>query len=253
MTKIMAIINVTPDSFSDGGCFQSPAAVVEQAQKLKAAGADILDIGAESTRPGATAVSAEEELTRLEPAVCALLQAGLGPLSIDTYKAEVAAKMLALGASIINDVKGIHVDEKMAAAICDYRAHWILMDDKPFTGITSAVNNMARAVKRARELGVAEEQLLIDPGLGFNKNRMDNLLLTKNLASYRELGLPIVYGPSRKRFLGEITGREVTDRDRATAAVCCWAVTQGADIVRVHDVDALVDAVKIGQAIFDAQ
>jgi len=257
----MGILNVTPDSFSDGGQLSSLEATVAQAQALVRDGADILDIGGESTRPGAEGVDVEEELRRVLPVFEALARQDLGvPLSVDTSKAAVAEAALARGAAMVNDVSALG-DPRMAATVAAHGASLVLMHmrGEPRTMqrgelhyddlIGEIRDHLRRALDMARSAGVSPDRLLVDPGIGFGKTTDHNLTLTRRLGDFRTLGVPIVFGPSRKRFLGELTGREVFDRDRATAAVCALAVAAGADMVRVHDVGAVKDAVTLAAAI----
>jgi len=260
---LMGVINVTPDSFSDGGAYPGVERAVAQAQALVAAGAQILDIGGESTRPGAEGIDAATELERVVPLLEALAQAALPAwISIDTSKAEVAAAALERGARLVNDVTAL-ADPAMAALIARHHAAVILMHmrgeprsmqagDLHYDDVVADVCTfLAEAAGRAVAAGIARDAILLDPGIGFGKTTAHNLQLTAGLAKLVGLGMPVVYGPSRKRFLGEITGRPVADRDRATAAICCAAVLAGAHILRVHDVAAVADAIEVAAALRD--
>lgn len=262
---LMGAINVTPDSFSDGGRFVDVDRAVTHAESLVAAGAAILDIGGESTRPGAAAVTVDEELARVSPVIEALAARQLDvAISVDTSKATVAAAALDRGAVIVNDVTA-GADQDMAPLIADRGAGWILMHmrGEPRTMqagpiqyddvVAEVVAFLEDAVQRAVDAGVARKRLLIDPGIGFGKELAHNLTLTKELQTLTRLGLPVVYGPSRKLFLGEVTGRDVDDRERATAAACALAVLRGASILRIHDVAAVRDAVALATAVRDAR
>lgn len=258
---IMGIVNVTPDSFSDGGQYVDVARAVAHATQLVAAGAGILDVGGESTRPGALPVSPDEELQRVVPVIEALMAAHLGVvLSVDTAKASVARAALRAGATMVNDVTALG-DPAMASVVAEQDASLVLMHmrgeprtmqqgeivyDDVVREVCDALNE---AAQRAQAAGVARSKILVDPGLGFGKTTQHNLLLTQHLSTLVSLSYPVVYGPSRKRFLGEITGRPTDDRDRATAAVCALAVAQGASVVRVHDVHAVRDAVLVAHAV----
>ncbi len=213
-----------------------PAALAQISAMLEA-GATIIDIGAESSRPGAETISAAEEERRLLPLLEALPQKRNYLISIDTYKVETARQALRLGADIINDIHGIDVNKDMAKTISAHGAGWVIMDYKPLINLLEAVERMRAAVKKALALGLKKEQIIIDFGLGFHKNSADNLALTGAIPLYKKLALPILYGPSRKRFLGELSGESTpTGRDEATAAVCALACALGADIFRVHNV-----------------
>jgi dihydropteroate synthase len=255
---LMGILNITPDSFSDGGKLIHPHVALERARRLVADGAHLLDVGGESTRPGAPPVSAAEELARVVP-VLDLIR-GLGvPISIDTSKAEVAAAALSRGASIVNDVTALS-DPEMAPLCAERRCAVILMHMRGtprtmqegeivYDDVVRDVRDfLAARVEAACAAGIARDSLLVDPGIGFGKRLPHNLALTRGLGAIAELGRPVVYGASRKRFLGEITGRPVEERDRATAAACVAAVLAGAHVLRVHDVAAVRDAVLVAEA-----
>ena len=242
----MGIVNVTPDSFSDGGLFLDAARAIDHGRELAAAGADLLDVGGESTRPGAAAVSAAEELERVVPVVAGLAATG-APISIDTSKAEVAAAALDAGAEIVNDVTAFRADPDIAGLCADRRCAVVLMhmlgdprtmqDDPRYEDV---VNDVAAFLSERIELaitaGVEEERIWIDPGIGFGKTVEHNLVLLRRLGELAELGRPIVIGTSRKRFLGAITGREVGDRVGGTIASNVMALEAGAHVFRVHDV-----------------
>jgi len=232
---LMAILNVTPDSFSDGGLYFAPEAAIARALELERQGADILDIGAQSTRPGCEVISLEEELRRLRP-VLKSLQGKLGiPVSVDTFYPEVAQEALRLGASMINDVSGI-VSEKMAAAVRARDARWVLMHNQngaDFEGqyedvVTEVRQALEQMAARAMALGVAKERLILDPGIGFGKSNEDNLRLLANLEQVKPPGFPLLVGVSRKR----VTGGSQT----VTLAAQTLAQYSGVDILRTHDV-----------------
>jgi dihydropteroate synthase len=256
---VMGIVNITPDSFSDGGQHATTTAAVDHALRLLDDGADVLDLGGESTRPNAAGVDVDEERRRVLPVVEALVQRGHHNLSIDTRRAVVAAEALAAGASWINDVSGFG-DAAMPAACRPADAAIVMHWDTSDAGqqvvradvVNDVVTGLRRSIDRGLAAGLRTEQLLVDPGLGFSKSLHDNLRLTRDLSTWRAScgDFPIVYGPSRKRFLGELTGRaQAADRDAATIGAVVYAVLQGADVVRVHDVRGCVDALRVIEAM----
>ena len=260
---IMGVLNVTPDSFSDGGRFDTCAQAVDAALELVADGATIIDIGGESTRPGSLSISVQEELDRVMPVIEELSSQGeaLGALlSIDTSKAAVAKAALGCGAALVNDVTALG-DPDMAAVVAQADAGLILMHmrGEPKTMQQGVIEYddvldevgifLSQATERAVASGVLLEKIMVDPGIGFGKTIQHNLLLTRDLSRLRSLGCPIVYGPSRKRFLGELTGKPPAERDEATAAVCMAAVLAGADVLRVHNPRAVRDAIRVGAAL----
>ncbi len=261
---VMGILNLTPDSFSDGGKFFIHEAAYEQAQKLIADGADILDLGAESTRPGAEAVSAEDQIARLMPALRKIKNLPI-LISIDTTSAEVAKACLQAGADIINDVSGLRDSAgKVAAAAARHKAGLILMHRRGnaetmqklavYEDLTEEVSaELAQSVQRALECGVRREALVIDPGLGFSKDAEQNLVLIKEIKKFEKLQLPLLLGPSRKSFIGKITGRDVDNREFGTAACIAYALSQDVRFFRVHDVKAACDVIKMTQAITSAE
>lgn len=259
---LMAVINLTPDSFSDGGRLDSLDAIIAHASAAVDAGARILDVGGESTRPGAAPVSLDDELRRVIPVVEKLSTTFPATLlSIDTQKAEVARQALQTGASIVNDVGGLSQRE-MRKVIAEARAYACIMHMRgsPATMQSATINyeNVADDIRsylqarleEAKRDGISVERLALDPGIGFGKRLEDNLELTRNVGRFAVAKCPVLYGPSRKRFLGELTGRDVSDRDRATAAVCALAWRAGASIFRVHDVGACVDALAVAAALY---
>ncbi len=264
---IVGILNATPDSFSDGGRFVHGdaqldlSAALDAAVALVSAGARVLDVGGESTRPGSHAVAPQIEIARTAPLIEALAKRLAVPISIDTRKAEVARAALAAGATIVNDVSGLRYDPALATVAAQADATLILghlrgepatMQEQPhFADVVREVGDeLAASVAVARAAGVSAERLVVDPGLGFGKRLEDNLKLIARLGELRQrLGLPLLVGPSRKAFLGSLTGDPVAERDRATLAVCAIAAFVGADAVRVHDVEGAVRAVAIGRAL----
>lgn len=268
---IVGILNATPDSFSDGGRFVRGdaqldlSAALDAAAALVRAGARVLDVGGESTRPGSQPVSLEIEIARTAPLIEALAKRLAVPISIDTRKADVARAALDAGARIVNDVSGLRHDPELAAVAARGGATLILghlrgepatMQEGPhFDDVLREVGDeLAASVAAALAAGVPAERLVVDPGLGFGKRLEDNLKLIAELGALRRrLGLPVMIGPSRKAFLGSLTGDPVAERDRATLAVCAIAAFEGVDAVRVHDVEGAVRAVVIGRALREAR
>jgi dihydropteroate synthase len=257
--RLMGIVNVTPDSFSDGGLYLDAEAAIAHGNELAAQGADVLDVGGESTRPGAEAVSAEEERQRVEPVVAALADAG-HEVSIDTSKASVAEAALDAGAQIVNDVTAFRSDLEMAALCADRNCHVVLMhmlgtprtmqDDPRYEDVVDDVKAfLAERVEHAVAAGVAEERIWIDPGIGFGKTLEHNLVLLRRLGELRDLGRPILIGASRKRFIGAVTGRAEGERIGGTVAASILALERGADAVRVHDVRDVSEAMTTADAI----
>jgi dihydropteroate synthase len=257
---LVGVLNVTPDSFSDGGRFTDPADALAQAERLRADGAQLLDVGGESTRPGAAAVSLAEEIARVVPLVTELVRRGLGPVSVDTRKAAVARAAIEAGAAVINDVSALQFDPALGGVVAGAGAGLILMHMR---GNPSTMDTLARyghvaeevagelraAAARAMAAGVAAERVVLDPGFGFAKTAEQNLRLLDELATVVALGYPVLVGPSRKRFLGVATGRPVDDRDRATAVACALAWERGARLFRVHDVALTREALALACAL----
>jgi len=251
-------VNVTPDSFSDGGRYGTADAAAAHGEQLAAHGARILDVGGESTRPGAGVVPAAAEQARVVPVVRELVRRGL-PVSVDTRKAVVAAAALAAGAVIVNDVSGLAFDPAMGETVARSQAALVLMHMRgtPDTMDTLATYRhvaaevaaeLGAAAERAEAAGVARERIALDPGFGFAKTPEHNFRLLDELATIVALGYPVVVGPSRKRFLGAATGRPVEDRDRATATACALAWERGARLFRVHDVALAREALSVARA-----
>ncbi len=254
----MGVVNVTPDSFSDGGEFLDAGKAVTHGRRLLAEGAEILDIGGESTRPGAAPVDAEEERDRVIPVIADLAGEG-APISVDTSKAKVAAAALDAGATIVNDVTALGEPE-MAGLCADRDCGLVLMHMRgtPRTMqeapnyddvVGDVVAFLSERIEVAVSAGVAEERIWIDPGIGFGKTLEHNLELLRRLGELRDLGRPIVLGTSRKRFIGQITGREVGDRIGGTIASSVLGMRAGAEVLRVHDVAAVRDAITVAVAI----
>jgi dihydropteroate synthase len=251
---VMGIVNVTPDSFSDGGRYAIAPAAVEHALKLVEEGADILDIGGESTRPGAAHVSIDEELSRVVPVIESLRDVGV-PISIDTQKPEVMGEAMAAGASMVNDVNalcGRGTLEVAAASDCGIclmhkQGAPETMQTAPTYGdvVSEVMAFLAERVQAARAVGIGAERLLIDPGFGFGKNLEHNVELLRNLGRFHSLGIPVLVGLSRKSMLGRITGSDVGDRLAASVTAAVLAAQRGAAVIRVHDVRATKDALAV--------
>jgi dihydropteroate synthase len=258
-TAVMGVLNVTPDSFSDGGLFLDPDAALAQARRMAADGADIIDIGAESTRPygNAAAVAEEEERARLEPVLAHASQFGV-PVSIDTMKARVAAFALERGASIVNDVWGMQRDPDMARVVADHRAPVVIMHnrDKADAGIDIMADIrdfLARSLDIAQRAGIGRDRIALDPGIGFGKTPEQSVRVVARLAELKSFGLPLLVGLSRKRFISSIVPSEPDDRLGGSIAGHVLAALEGAAIVRTHDVRETVQAIRVAEAIRNAQ
>ena len=256
---IIGIVNVTPDSFSDGGHLPSADAAIEHGGRLMADGCRLIDVGGESTRPGAKPVPADEEIDRVVPVVAGLIRRGLGPVSVDTRKAEVARAALDAGAAVVNDVSGLQYDPGLGAAVARADAGVILMhmrgtpatmdDLATYAHVAPEVaGELAATAETAERAGIARERIVVDPGFGFAKTAAQNFRLLDELATIVALGYPVAVGLSRKRFLGAATGRPVEDRDRATAVACALAWERGARLFRVHDVATTREALALAGA-----
>jgi len=257
--KLMGVVNVTPDSFSDGGLYLDPARAVAHGEGLAAAGAAILDVGGESTRPGAEEVSLEEELRRVRP-VIAGLAGGEARISVDTSKAAVAAAALDAGAEIVNDVTALRGDAEMAALCAERGATVVLMHmlgnprtmqrDPVYGDVVAEVKAfLAERVEAAVAAGIAAERIWLDPGIGFGKTAEHNLELLRRLSELGELGRPLVVGTSRKSFIGRLDGSDAGERLGGTIASSVLAAAAGADVLRVHDVAELDQALTVAGAI----
>jgi len=261
---LIGVVNVTPDSFSDGGRFTTVDRAVAQAERLVADGCELLDVGGESTRPGAVTVGEREEIARVAPVIEDLARRGLGPLSVDTRKAAVARAALGAGAAVVNDVSGLSFDPAMAGVLGTSEAGLIVMHMRgtPDTMDSLAVYRhvaaevaaeLGAATARAEAAGVGRERIVVDPGFGFAKTPEQNFRLLDELATLAGLGYPVAVGPSRKRFLGAATGRPVDDRDRATAVACALAWERGARLFRVHDAALAREALRVAAATTHAR
>lgn len=272
-TFIMGILNVTPDSFSGDGLLQNSQVVqaaIDQAVRFVDAGATILDIGGESTRPGAAAVSAAEELDRILPVIKAIIDLQLNVLlSVDTYKASVAEAALLNGVHWVNDIWGLRADEGMAAVVAKRHAPVVLMHNRSQAGkvilmdrlggqylgsdyanfMEDVKNDLLELVDHARQAGIQGEQIILDPGVGFGKTVAQNLELVNRLDEIKALGYPLLLGPSRKSFIGYTLDLPPEERLEGTAAVCAIGIARGADILRVHDVEAMARVARMSDAL----
>lgn len=239
-TLIMGILNVTPDSFSDGGRFCNPAEAVAHALEMQDKGADIIDIGGQSTRPGSRMVDAEEEWQRLAPVLPQLVKSLEVPISVDTYYQLVAERALEQGVHIINDVSGFKVDPGLADVICRYRAAVVIMHSRLHSGYQDLMNDVKSELKDAVDLaqaaGVSSDQIVIDPGIGFGKTAEENLVLLGHLNEFKTMGYPVLLGASRKSFLGQLFGLSLEERLEGSLAAAAAGIMAGVDILRVHDV-----------------
>lgn len=259
MTKLMGVVNVTPDSFSDGGLYLDPEAAIAHGRELAAAGAEILDVGGESTRPGAEVVPAEEELRRVVPVIRGLRELDCH-VSVDTSKATVAAAALDAGATIVNDVTALRGDPGMAALCAERGATVVLMhmrgdprtmqDDPRYEDVVAEVKGfLAERLEMATAAGIAAERVWLDPGIGFGKTAAHNMELLRRLGELRELGRPLVVGTSRKSFIGRVDGSAAGERLGGTIASSVLAAAEGADVLRVHDVAEMRQALAVAMAI----
>ena len=262
-TLLMGVVNLTPDSFSNDGRLvkgYDPVTNVRFAKQLIAQGADIIDLGAESSRPGAKAISVQEELGRLMPTLVKLVKTVKVPISVDTYKPQVAKRALEAGASIINNIRGTQINKSLLKIVCDYQAAIVLMHMRgnPRTMrkrasyknlIKEIIQELKSSLEKCLEAGIKKDRIIIDPGLGFAKTVQHNLVILRNLYQFHALGCPVLIGPSRKSFIGHILQKDTTQRLMGTAAAVSVGVAGGAHIVRVHDVSAMKDVVLMADAI----
>ncbi|CAH2717161.1 Dihydropteroate synthase [Neobacillus rhizosphaerae] len=239
-TIVMGILNATPDSFSDGGKFNGVESAVKRAKGMVANGADIIDIGGESTRPGFAAVPVEEELERVIPIIKAISDHVQIPISIDTYKAEVAKQAIEAGAHIINDVWGAKADEKMGRVAAEYEVPIILMHNRHDRNyqlfIRDVINDLYESIAIAKKAGVKDENIILDPGIGFAKDFQENLLMMQNLDKLVMLGYPVLLGTSRKTIIGQALNLPIEERMEGTGATVCYGIQKGCQIIRIHDV-----------------
>jgi dihydropteroate synthase len=259
MTKLMGVVNVTPDSFSDGGLYLDPEAAVAHGRELAEAGAEILDVGGESTRPGAEPVGEEEELRRVVPVIQGLSASGCR-VSVDTSKAAVAAAALDAGAEIVNDVTALRSDPEMASLCANRGATVVLMhmlgeprtmqrDPRYDDVVTEVKAFLAERLEAAVVAGIDEERVWLDPGIGFGKTGAHNMELLRRLGELRELERPLVVGTSRKSFIGKVDGSPADQRLGGTIASSVLAAAEGADVLRVHDVAEVRQALTVAAAI----
>ncbi|MGO1406060.1 dihydropteroate synthase [Agrococcus casei] len=262
MTEVWGILNVTPDSFSDGGRYVDAGAAIAHARRMRAQGADVIDIGGESTRPGATPLSAADELDRILPVVRALVDEGIR-VSVDTVHATTAKAVIDAGAEIINDITAGEHDPEMLATVAATDARIVLMHSRGLdvlvdTGyddvVTEVLEHLIERVGAAEAAGISIDRIIVDPGFGFSKDAHDNWRLLAGMRRLRSLGLPILVGTSRKRFLGDVLpeGADATERDAATAATSMLAAQLGAHAVRVHDVASTVAAIRVQHLVEEA-
>ncbi len=260
-TYVMGILNVTPDSFSDGGLYLDRRGAVEHALKMQDEGADIIDIGGESTRPGAEKVSVREEIRRVVPVIEELAKKLNIPISVDTYKSAVAKAAISAGASLVNDISGLRFDSKMSEVIAQHRVPVIIMhikgtpenmqNDPAYRALIPEIMDYLReGMAIARRAGIAEDKMIIDPGIGFGKTVEHNLEIIKRLDEFTGFEKPILLGPSRKSFIGKTLGNlPVSERIEGTAAATAIGIFNGANIVRVHDVKEMKRVVRFADAI----
>jgi dihydropteroate synthase len=260
-TYIMGILNVTPDSFADGGLYFDKSSAIERAYQIVEEGADIIDIGGESTRPGSEPISIKEELIRTIPLIEAISKKIKVPISIDTYKSEVAKVALDAGASMVNDISGLRFDPRMPDVVSEYKVPVVIMHikGKPqdmqqnpvYEALIPEIMDCFRmGIKIATGAGISEDKIIIDPGIGFGKTFAHNLEIINNLYEFTLLEKPILIGPSRKAFIGKILGDvPATERLEGTAAAVSISIINGANVVRVHDVKETVKVAKVADAV----
>ena len=252
-TYVMGIVNVTPDSFSGDGLDTDIEAIVDQAVRMVSDGADMIDIGAESTRPGSSPISDEEELARLIPALRAVRNQVRVPISVDTYKCHVALRALEEGADILNDVWGLKADPKMADVAAKYDVPIIIMHNQKTRKyrdlLPDMIDSLSRSISIAKCAGIAESQIILDPGIGFGKSADHNLEVLRRLSEFQLLGHPVLVGTSRKSTIGSILGLPLEQRVEGTAATVALSIAGEADIVRVHDVKEMVRVSRMSDAI----
>jgi dihydropteroate synthase len=260
-TCIMGILNITPDSFSDGGRYFDKTSAINKALQMTEDGADIIDIGGESTRPGSEPVPVEEELRRILPVIKSIAGEIKIPVSIDTYKSEIAKRALNAGASMVNDISGLRFDPEMAKVVSDYKVPVVIMhikgtpkimQHKPVYDalIPEILEYLSQSITIAGEAGISDNIIMIDPGLGFGKTFEHNLEIIHNLHEFTLLGKPILIGPSRKAFIGKILGDlPPEERLEGTAAAVAISIMNGANIVRVHDVKEMARVARVADAI----
>lgn len=252
-TFIMGILNVTPDSFSDGGKFNSLEAAVAQAKKMVADGAKMIDVGGESTRPGYTRISDEEEIARIVPVIKALVKEVPAIISVDTYKSAVARAAIEAGAHIINDIWGVKADPQMAKVAAELNVPIILMHNRQSAEYTDFwseyIADLQESIQIAKDAGVPDKHIMLDPGIGFVKNLAQSMETMQRLEELVALGYPVLLATSRKRFIGTVLDLPVDERVEGTAATCTFGVMKGCHMMRVHDVKEVARAVKMTDAL----
>ena len=252
-THIMGILNVTPDSFSDGGNYTTVEQAVKQAILMEQQGADIIDIGGESTRPGHRPIPAKEEIDRVVPIIKAVKKNVSIPISIDTFKAETAKHAVEAGADIINDIWGAKEEPEIARVAADYQVPIILMHNRRDENYKSLIEDMIidleESIKIALDAGVKKENIILDPGVGFAKSAEDNLIVMNNLERFVAMGYPLLLATSRKRFIGHVLDLPPLERDNGTGATTCLGIVKGAQMVRVHNVKVNVELAKMMDAM----
>jgi dihydropteroate synthase len=262
-TLIVGVLNVTPDSFSDGGVNFDPLAAVDRAFQIQDEGADIIEIGGESTRPGSMPLSEQDELARVLPVLNVIGRELKAPISIDTYKSSVAEAALGSGASIVNDVSALRFDPELGSVVARAKAALVLMHMRGEPATMQKIEaspdifqeirtDLHNAIAEATSRGISRDSLIIDPGIGFGKTLEQNLSIINHADCLNEFDLPIMLGVSRKSFIGRITGQAVEQRVFGTAASVTAAILRGAHIVRVHDVKEMVEVVRVADAIVNA-
>ncbi|WP_046173326.1 dihydropteroate synthase [Domibacillus indicus] len=250
---VMGILNITPDSFSDGGRYNETEAAVQHAMQMAKDGAHIIDIGGESTRPGYTPVSIEEEISRTAPVIEAVSAAVQIPISIDTFKARTAEKAVEAGASIINDIWGAKKEPEIAAVAAEKQVPIILMHNrgkKDYTDfMKDCLDDLHDSITIAKKAGVADSQIILDPGIGFAKTMNQNIEMMQNLDEIAALGYPVLLGTSRKRIIDYVLNVPVDERMEGTGATCCFGAQKGCRIMRVHDVKPIARMMKMMDAL----
>jgi dihydropteroate synthase len=245
----MGILNVTPDSFSDGGKYNNLDQAIEHAKQMVENGADLIDIGGESTRPGHTPLSVEEELERVIPAVSAISKHVQVPISVDTFKAEIAKQSIEAGAHIINDIWGATRDPKMAAVVAELNVPIILMHNRTNRDyqhfIRDALNDLYESIMLVKNAGVPDENIILDPGIGFAKDYSEDIEMMRNLDKLVATGYPVLLATSRKRMIGNATSLPVNQRVEGTGATVCYGIQKGCQMVRVHDVKEIARMAKM--------
>lgn len=261
-TYLMGILNVTPDSFSDGGEFNKIESALSQARQMLNNGVDLIDIGGQSTRPGAEQILEDEELNRVIPVIQALRQESSIPISIDTTRANVASAAIAAGADLVNDISGASFDSNMLSVVAKLEVPIILMHLRgtpqtmqqltDYKDLVAEISQFfASRIEFAIAAGIKRDRIIIDPGIGFAKNYQQNIELLKRIKEFKKLGVPILIGTSRKSFIGHLLNKSnPKERVWGTAATCCAAIANGADILRVHDVKEMYDVCRVADAIW---